>query len=156
MEKKRDNKQRAPKAPAASSEAVRKSMQGNKRRDTKPELMVRQMLRDLGYPGYRLDWKKAPGHPDIAYPGRKTAVFVMGCFWHAHEGCKYASRPSTHSDYWDEKFRRNKERDARVRAQLEELGWTVIDIWECELKGDRIDETRARLRQEITYAFINL
>ena len=144
------------KAPAASSEAVRKSMQGNKRRDTGPELVVRRMLRELGYPGYRLDWKKAPGHPDIAYPGRKTAVFVMGCYWHAHEGCKYASRPRTHSDYWDEKFRRNKERDARVRAELEELGWHVIEIWECELKRDKLEETRARLEREIRYAFVEL
>ena len=141
-------------APAASSEAVRKSMQGNKRRDTKPELVVRQMLREMGYPGYRLDWKKAPGHPDIAYPGRKTAVFVMGCYWHAHEGCKYASRPRTHSDYWDEKFRRNKDRDARVRAELEAAGWHVIEIWECELKRDKIEETRARLEREIHYAFV--
>ena len=129
------------KAPEASSEAVRKSMQGNKRRDTKPELVVRRMLREMGYPGYRLDWKKAPGHPDIAYPGRKTAVFVMGCFWHAHEGCKYASRPGTHSDYWDEKFRRNKERDARNRAALVADGWTVIVVWECRLKRDRVQAT---------------
>ena len=141
-------------APPASNEHVRKSMQGNKRRDTKPEIVVRQMLREMGYPGYRLDWKKAPGHPDIAYPGRKTCVFVMGCFWHDHEGCKYASKPRTHSDYWEEKFRRNKERDARVRAELEELGWNVIDVWECELKKDRIEETRERLRAEIEYALV--
>lgn len=156
MGKKATKKAKKLKAPAASSEAVRKSMQGNKRRDTKPELIVRQMLRELGYPGYRLDWKKAPGHPDIAYPGRKCAVFVMGCFWHDHEGCKYASKPRTHSEYWQEKFRRNKERDARVRSELEELGWTVIDVWECELKKDRIDETRERLKREIHYAFVGL
>lgn len=152
----KEQKAKAIPAPPASSEAVRKSMQGNKRRDTKPELIVRQMLREMGYPGYRLDWKKAPGHPDIAYPGRKTCVFVMGCFWHDHQGCKYASKPRTHSDYWNEKFRRNKERDARVRAELEKLGWTVIDIWECELKKDCIDQTRARLEREISYAFVNL
>ena len=131
-------------------------MQGNKRRDTKPEIVVRKMLRELGYPGYRLDWKKAPGHPDIAYPGRKTCIFVMGCFWHGHEGCKYASKPRTHSDYWNQKFARNKERDARVRAELEAAGWTVIDVWECELKKDRIDETRERLAREIRYAFVKL
>ena len=158
MGKKKDKAAKSAKmtAPPASSEAVRKSMQGNKRRDTKPELVVRQMLREMGYPGYRLDWKKAPGHPDIAYPGRKTCVFVMGCFWHDHEGCKYASKPRTHSEYWEEKFRRNKERDARVRAELEELGWSVIDVWECELKRDRIDETRTRLEREIEYAFVKL
>ena len=143
-------------APEASSEAVRKSMQGNKRRDTKPELVVRRMLREMGYPGYRLDWKKAPGHPDIAYPGRKTCVFVMGCFWHQHEGCKYASRPRAHTEYWEEKFRRNRQRDARVRAELEELGWTVIEIWECELKKPKLEETRSRLQREIEYAFVKL
>ena len=143
-------------APPASSDAVRKSMQGNKRRDTKPELVVRHMLRELGYPGYRLDWKKAPGHPDIAFPGRKIALFVHGCFWHSHEGCKYASKPSTNTEYWNAKFARNKARDARVRAELQELGWTVIDIWECELKKDRIDETRERLQREIEYAFVKI
>ena len=143
-------------SPPASSDAVRKSMQGNKRRDTKPEMVVRKMLRELGFPGYRLDWKKAHGHPDIAYPGRKIAIYVMGCFWHRHEGCKYASTPKTHADYWEAKFARNVERDAEVRAAMEADGWQVVEIWECELKKDRIDETRERLRSEIEYAFIEM
>ena len=142
------------KAPPASSEAVRKSMQGNKRRDTKPEILVRRMLREMGFVGYRLDWKKAPGHPDIAYPGRKIAIFVMGCFWHQHEGCKYASTPKKNVEYWEAKFRRNKERDEEVRAAMAELGWHVVEIWECELKKDRIYTTRERLEQEIKYAFV--
>lgn len=132
-------------SPTMVSEAVHKSMQGNKRRDTKPELLVRQMLRRLGYPGYRCDWKKAPGHPDIAYPGRHLAIFVNGCFWHAHEGCKYASRPSTNVEYWEQKFARNRARDARVREQLEAAGWKVVVVWECELKRDKIDRTQERL-----------
>lgn len=123
------------------SEAVHKSMQGNKRRDTKPELVVRRTLRQLGFPGYRCDWKKAPGHPDIAFPGRKIAIFVHGCFWHSHEGCKYASKPSTNTDYWNAKFARNKARDERVRSELEAAGWKVIVIWECELKGDAMART---------------
>ena len=105
-------------APAATNEHVRKSMQGNKRRDTKPELVVRRMLREMGYVGYRLDWKKAHGHPDIAFPGRKIAIYVMGCFWHQHEGCKYASTPKQHVEYWQAKFARNKERDAEVRKAM--------------------------------------
>ena len=109
-------------------------MQGNKRRDTKPEMVVRKMLRDLGFPGYRLDWKKAHGHPDI----------------------EYASTPKTHADYWEAKFARNVERDAEVRAAMEADGWQVVEIWECELKKDRIDETRERLRSEIEYAFIKM
>ena len=133
------------------SEAVRKSMQGNKRRDTKPEMQVRKMLRKMGFPGYRCDWKKAPGHPDIAYPGRKLAIFVHGCFWHSHEGCKYASKPSTNSAYWSEKFERNKQRDRRVRRELEAAGWRVVVIWECELKKDKVGETEERL-----YAAVSL
>lgn len=153
-----ENRDMAPKqaAPPASTDAVRKSMQGNKRRDTKPEIIVRKMLREMGFVGYRLDWKKAHGHPDIAYPGRKIAIYVMGCFWHRHEGCKYASTPKTHADYWEAKFARNIERDAEVRAAMAADGWQVIEIWECELKKDRIDETRERLRSEIEHAFIKL
>lgn len=146
----------ARKAPEASSEAVRKSMQGNKRRDTKPELLVRKMLRDMGFPGYRLDWKKAHGHPDIAYPGRKIAIYVMGCFWHHHEGCKYATTPKQHIEYWQAKFDRNKQRDEEVRAAMEADGWQVVEIWECELKKDKLEETRERLHDEIAYAFVKL
>lgn len=131
-------------------------MQGNKRRDTKPELVVRRMLRDMGYPGYRLDWKKAKGHPDIAYPGRKIAIFVMGCFWHHHEECKHATTPKNHIEYWQAKFERNKKRDAEVRAELESDGWKVIEIWECELKKDRIEETARRLQSEMEYAFVEI
>lgn len=127
------------------SEAVHKSMQGNKRRDTKPELLVRKMLRKLGYPGYRCDWKKAPGHPDIAYPGRHLAIFVNGCFWHAHEGCRYATRPQSNAEYWEAKFARNRARDARVREELEAAGWNVVVIWECELKKDQLELTEKRL-----------
>lgn len=144
-----------PQAPSASNEHVRKSMQGNKRRDTKPELIVRRMLRDMGYSGYRLDWKQAKGHPDIAYPGRKIAIFVMGCFWHHHEGCKYATTPKQHEEYWQAKFARNQQHDAEVHAALQAEGWHVVEIWECELKKDTIERTRARLQNEISYAFID-
>ena len=138
-----------PKAPPASSDAVRKSMQGNKRRDTKPEIIVRQLLREMGYPGYRLDWKKAHGHPDIAYPGRKIAIYVMGCFWHQHEGCKYASTPKQHTEYWQAKFARNKQRDAEVRAAMKADGWHVVEIWECELKKHRFEDTVNSVAAEI-------
>lgn len=123
------------------SEATRKSMQGNKRKDTKPELLVRKALREAGYTGYRLQWKKAPGRPDIAFPGRKIAIFIDGCFWHHHEGCKYATTPATNTEYWETKFATNKARDKRDRKLLEEDGWTVISIWECELKKDKLAET---------------
>ncbi len=137
---------RAPKrrAPEASSEAVRHSMQGNKGKDTKPELLVRERLRACGLTGYRLQWKKAPGRPDIAWPGKKVAIFVNGCFWHRCPHCN-PRMPRTHTEYWAEKFARNQERDARNVAALEAEGWTVHVVWECELKRDRREETFATL-----------
>jgi DNA mismatch endonuclease (patch repair protein) len=138
------------------SEATHHSMQGNKRRDTKPEFIVRHMLREFGWTGYRLDWKKCKGHPDIAYPGRKIAIFVNGCFWHHHEGCKYATTPKKNVEYWQAKFTRNKERDRETRAELESRGWKVVVIWECELKKDQIEATRTRLHDELEYAFMEI
>lgn len=122
----------------------RHSMQGNKRQNTKPELLVRQRLRAAGLTGYRLQWKKAPGRPDIAFPGRKVAIFVNGCFWHRCPHCN-PSTPKRNTEFWEAKFRRNIERDARAITELKELGWTPITIWECELKRDIIDETMARV-----------
>lgn len=121
--------------PPPTSEAVRKSMTGNRARDSKPELLVRRFLREAGLPGYRLHWKKAPGRPDIAYPGRKIAIFVNGCYWHRCPHCQPSS-PKTHSDFWERKFELNLERDARKTAQLRAEGWTVLTIWECQLKQD--------------------
>lgn len=131
--------------------AVRKSMQGNKRRDTKPELLVRQRLRTAGLTGYRLDWAKAPGRPDIAFPGRKVAIFVNGCYWHRCPHCS-PSVPQKNVEFWEAKFRRNVERDKRALTELEELGWLAITIWECELKRDRIDETMERVIEQVRSA----
>jgi DNA mismatch endonuclease (patch repair protein) len=122
-------------------------MQGNKGKDTKPELMVRKMLRDAGFPGYRLQWKKAPGRPDIAYPGRKVAIFVNGCFWHRCPRCDLPL-PKANRDYWEAKFKRNVERDRSKVKELEALGWKVFVIWECELK--KADH------KEFEYVFIDL
>lgn len=122
--------------PPPINENVSKSMRSNKGKGTKPELIVRQMLRELGYPGYRLNWKKAPGHPDIAYPGRRIAIFVNGCFWHHCPRCDLPM-PKSHSDFWRTKIERNVQRDERKNGELVEAGWTVITIWECELKKER-------------------
>lgn len=126
----------------------RHSVQGNKRQNTKPELLVRQRLRAAGLTGYRLQWKKAPGRPDIAFPGRKIAIFVNGCFWHRCPHCN-PSTPKRNTEFWEAKFRRNVVRDARAITELKELGWTPITIWECELKRDKIDETMARVIAEV-------
>lgn len=128
--------------------AVRKSMQGNKRKDTKPELLVRKRLREAGLVGYRLDWAKAPGRPDIAFPGRKIAIFVNGCYWHRCPHCN-PSVPKKNVSFWEAKFRRNVERDKRALEELEQLGWTAITIWECELKRKNIDVTMNRVIERI-------
>lgn len=123
--------------------AVRKSMKGNKGKDTKPELVVRQRLREAGLTGYRLQWK-VPGRPDVAYPGKKVCIFVNGCFWHRCPHC-HPSMPKTNLEYWVPKFQRNVERDERNVRTLEEQGWRVHVIWECQLKKKTVDETFDRL-----------
>lgn len=125
------------------TDAVHKSMQGNKRADTKPELLVRRRLREAGLAGYRLQWK-VPGRPDIAWPGKKVAIFVNGCFWHRCPHC-HPSMPATNVEYWTIKFQKNQERDERSLAQLEEMGWTVHVIWECQLKKKAVEGTFAEL-----------
>ncbi len=110
-------------------------MMANGPKDTKPEITVRRILRESGHPGYRLNWKKAPGRPDIAYPGRRIAIFVNGCFWHRCPRCDLPL-PKNHTEFWREKFERNVERDARKTSELESAGWTVVTIWECEIKND--------------------
>lgn len=131
--------------------AIKKSMRGNKRADTKPEKLVRQRLRAAGLTGYRLQWKKAPGRPDIAFPGRKIAIFVNGCFWHRCPHCNPSS-PKRNVEFWQAKFKRNVERDRAAIAELKEMGWTAITIWECELKRDRIDETMDKVVEQVRAA----
>jgi len=126
----------AVRAPPATSEAVTKSMKANKGSNTKPEAALRRALRDAGYPGYRMNWKGAPGKPDIAYPGKKIAIFVNGCFWHRCPKCDLPV-PKSHSDYWTDKFERNVRRDAAKTQELSEAGWEVIVVWECDLKKRR-------------------
>jgi DNA mismatch endonuclease, patch repair protein len=120
--------------PEPLNENTTKSMKSNKRKDTSPELIVRKALREAGYPGYRLQWDVS-GRPDIAYPGKKVAIFVNGCFWHRCPRCDYGL-PKHNSEYWMEKFNRNMERDERNHADLETMGWICIVVWECEIKKD--------------------
>lgn len=122
--------------PPPTNENVSKSMRSNKGKGTKPELEVRKILRELGYPGYRLNWKKAPGRPDIAYPGRKIAIFVNGCFWHHCPVCNLPL-PKSHAEFWKEKIERNTARDEYIKLKLANTGWTVVVIWECEIKNNR-------------------
>ena len=99
--------------------------------NTKPERVVRSLLHRLGY-RFRIQLKGVPGRPDVAFTARKAAILVHGCFWHQHPGCRNATMPSTRTDFWQAKFERNRERDARQLAQAEALGWRTLVIWECE------------------------
>ncbi|PJI71340.1 very short patch repair endonuclease [Pseudomonas asiatica] len=109
-------------------------MRAVKRAHTGPEIVVRQVLHALGL-RFRLHCRDLPGSPDIVLPRFRTAVFVHGCFWHRHPGCRYASTPKSRQEYWLPKFEANVQRDAKKEAQLCELGWRVLVIWECETKS---------------------
>jgi DNA mismatch endonuclease (patch repair protein) len=100
-------------------------------RDTKPEMRVRQALHAAGL-RFRLHDRRLPGTPDLVFPGRRIALFVHGCFWHRHPGCRAARLPKSRVDFWEPKLSGNVERDARQRVELEALGWTVMVVWECE------------------------
>ena len=101
-------------------------------KDTKPELRVRSYLHAAGL-RYVLHDKRLPGKPDLSFPSRRVAVFVHGCFWHGHEGCKRATLPTTRSEFWQAKIGGNKERDRRNREALEALGWQVRVLWQCSI-----------------------
>lgn len=122
-------------APIPENPVTSLVMRRNKAKNTKPEMMLRKALWETGLRGYRLNWKNVPGRPDIAFPGRKIAIFVNGCFWHRCQLCN-PNYPKSNLDFWDTKFARNIERDKNKNYQLRQLGWTVWTIWECEVKNN--------------------
>lgn len=115
-------------------------------KNTKPEELVRSLLHRLGF-RFRLHRKDLPGTQDIVLPKHRVVIFVHGCFWHRHHGCKKATTPQTNKDFWEKKLARNVERDMEVSARLMQNGWRVLVVWECELKNP-IDLS-ARLLREI-------
>jgi len=112
-------------------------------KDTEPELVVRKLLRDLGY-YYRLHGAGLPGTPDIWFKTKKKAIFVNGCYWHFHQ-CRLSSVPKTNSKFWLEKFNANVRRDLRKKCQLEALGWKVLVIWQCEIRNKVALEENLRI-----------
>ena len=119
-----------------------------KGKNTKPEKIVRKYLFSQGF-RYRTNDRRLPGTPDIVLPKYKTVVFVNGCFWHAHQGCKWFVPPKSNSEFWQKKFAYNIERDERNYKQLRELGWKIIIIWECEIRhGDAVKALK-KLASEI-------
>ena len=115
-------------------EAVSLRMKRVKQRDTAPELFVRRLLFSKGY-RYRLHNQKLPGRPDIVFPRRRKVIFVHGCFWHNHQGCRRSTLPKTRTAYWRDKIQKNRDRDAHVITTLQQLGWCVYIVWECEVKS---------------------
>lgn len=108
--------------------------------DTKPEMLVRKFLHAHGF-RYRLHVKDMPGKPDIVLPKYKTVIFIHGCFWHGHEGCRYYVVPKTRSEWWINKISTNKTKDVRALNMLHERGWKILTVWECELKKNSIEKT---------------
>lgn len=120
-------------------------------KNTKPEILVRKGLHARGF-RFRLHNKKLPGRPDIVLPKYGVAIMVNGCFWHGHKGCRYATKPKTNIEFWETKIARNQHRDEVTAAHLEALGWTVITVWECELRGKLEGNTRFdKLADEIRF-----
>ena len=115
-----------------------------KGKDTKPEELVRKYLFSKGY-RYRKNDKRLPGTPDIVLPKYRTVIFVNGCFWHGHEGCRYFIVPKTNTEFWVNKINTNTRRDSHNQETLKDLGWNVIVVWECELKPQKIKETLFRI-----------
>lgn len=115
---------------------------------TKPEIRLRKELWRKGF-RYKKNDKRLPGAPDIVLPKYRTVIFIHGCFWHGHKGCKKYIVPKTNTDFWIEKVARNQRRDQNVWRQLEAKGWSVVIVWECELEKKRFDVTVGRVVKEI-------
>lgn len=127
------------------------NMRRIKGKDTSLEVLVRSWLFSQGY-RFRKNDKRFPGTPDIVLPKYKTAIFINGCFWHHHSGCKLAYIPKSRTEFWMEKFQRNKENDVIHMQQLNEMGWRVITIWECQIKSD-FEKTMSALDERIQAEF---
>ena len=122
-------------------------------KDTKPEMVVRRYLWGHGY-RYRLNHPRLPGKPDIVMRKYRTCIFVNGCFWHGHEGCRYYTIPKTNTEFWVNKVKRNKERDVKVQHELAAMGWHCITIWECELKPKVREKTLESLAYTLNKIFL--
>ncbi len=117
-------------------------------KDTGIEVLVRKYLFSQGF-RYRKNVASLPGKPDIVLPKYRTIIFVNGCFWHRHQGCKYCYNPKTRVDFWESKFKKNITNDKEHVEALHNLGWNVITVWECELKKDKVDITLQKLVNEL-------
>lgn len=126
---------REPKCPIPASAERSRIMRAVRRRDTRPERMLQRTLGALGLE-LAQNCRDLPGSPDIVFPESRVAVFVHGCFWHRHKGCRLASTPRSNIDYWRAKFAANQERDRRTLSELKRLGWKAIVVWQCQIESD--------------------
>lgn len=117
-------------------------------KDTKPEELVRKFLFSQGF-RYRKNDARLPGKPDIVLPKYKTVIFVNGCFWHKHEGCKYFVWPKNNAEFWKEKIEKNAARDEKDYELLEREGWHVVVVWECELRKNKREESLRKVLAEL-------
>ena len=131
-----------------SKEARSRNMSNIPSKNTKPEETVRKYLFAQGF-RYRKNVSKLPGKPDIVLPKYKTLVFVNGCFWHGHRGCKYFVPPKTNTEFWYTKFKYNQERDERNYQKLRDLGWRILIVWECEIRHGDAAKRLKELEEEI-------
>jgi DNA mismatch endonuclease (patch repair protein) len=106
-------------------------------KDTAPEIRVRRAAHALGH-RFRIHRADLPGRPDLVFPGRHKVLFVHGCYWHRHEGCRYAMMPKSNTEFWSTKFEKNKARDERVMTELVDLGWDPFVVWECETRDAKV------------------
>ena len=123
-------------------------------KNTKPEIMVRKFLFSRGF-RYRLNHPRLPGHPDIVLRKYRTCVFVNGCFWHGHEGCRYYVIPKSNTEFWKAKIERNRNRDIEDQRKLATMGWHCITVWECQLKPAVRERTLESLAFTLNRIFLN-
>ena len=122
-------------------------------RDTKPELIVRKFLFAQGF-RYRLNHPRLPGKPDIVLRKYRSVIFVNGCFWHGHEGCRYYVLPKSNSDFWAAKIERNRRRDCEEQQRLARMGWHCIVVWECQLRSKERERTLRSLAYTLNEIFL--
>ena len=136
-----------------TSEQRHRNMSAIRAKNTKPEMLVRKFLWHEGF-RYRLNHPRLPGKPDVVLRKYRTCIFVNGCFWHGHEGCRFYRVPHTNVEFWTEKVRRNRERDLQVQHRVAQMGWHCITIWECELRPDRREATLEALVYTLNHIFL--
>lgn len=136
-----------------TKEQRHRCMSAIKRKNTKPELLVRKFLFSRGF-RYRLNHPRLPGHPDIVLRKYRTVIFVNGCFWHGHEGCKYYILPKTNVEFWLNKIERNRNRDIEEQQKLASMGWHCITVWECQLKPKARQQTLDALEYTLCHIFL--